>query len=222
MKILVIEDEHQVANIIKRSLEQENFSVDVAFDGGDGYKLIKDNQYDLYLIGWDIPGSKNGTEIIRTMRQSKIHNPVILISDRSDSGSKKLGLSCGADEYMIKPFSVQKLLTKVRILLNDKSQSNIVNVGDLSLDATSFEVKRGDTLIHLTSKEFSLLEYLMRNQGKPVNKDMISSYVWDYDADVMPNTVEVYIKYLRQKIDDPFDKKLLHTVRGFGYKIDNK
>lgn len=222
MKILVIEDEHRVANIIKKSLEQEGYSVDVAFDGDDGYKLVENNGYDLYLISWDVPGSQNGTEIIKTMRQSKIHNPVLLISDRSDNNSKKLGLSSGADDYLVKPFSIEKLLIKIKSLLNDKSQQDILNINNLSIDTTKFEVKRGDTIIHLTNKEFSLLEYLMRNQGKPVNKDMISSYVWDYDADVMPNTVEVYIKYLRQKIDDPFDKKLLHTVRGFGYKIDDK
>lgn len=222
MKILVVEDEHRVANIIKKSLEQEGYLVDLAFDGDDGYKLVETSTYDLYLIGWDIPGAKNGTEIIKSMRQNKIHTPVILVSNKSDSGSKKLGLSCGADDYLTKPFSVQKLLTKVRDLLNDKSKPNIINIDNLSIDTVSFEVKRGNNLIHLTSKEFSLLEYLMRNQGKPVNKDMIGNYVWDYDADVMPNTVEVYIKYLRQKIDDPFDKKLLHTVRGFGYKIDNK
>lgn len=222
MKILVIEDEHRVANIIKGSLEQENYSVDVAFDGDEGYKLIQDNQYDLYVIGWNIPGSKNGIEIIKSMRQIKLHNPVILISDKSDTGSKKIGLSSGADDYLIKPFSVQKLLVKVKSLLNDNSRQDILSIDNLSVDTTRFEAKRGDTIIHLTNKEFSLLEYLMRNQGKPLNKDMISNYVWNYDADVMPNTVEVYIKYLRQKIDDPFDKKLIHTVRGFGYKIDDK
>jgi len=222
MNILLIEDEHGLANVIKVGLEQEHFKVEVAFDEETGSRLIQKGKYDAYIIDWDVSGKDAGLALIKSMRQAKNHTPVVLISNRSDNNSRKLGLSSGADDYLTKPFSIQQLTRKVKDLTGDITKEDILTVGDLSLSPKTFEVKRGDSFIYLTNKEFSLLEYLMRNQGRPLSKEMISGYVWDYNADVMPNTVEVYIKYLRQKIDDSFKKKLLHTVRGFGYKIDDK
>jgi DNA-binding response OmpR family regulator len=158
------------------------------------------------------------------MRKAKIHTPVLLLTAKGTIADRTTGLDAGADDYLAKPFALEELLARVRALLRRpvEVQQTILTVGDLSLNTVTFEVKRGETIIDLTGKEFALLEYLLRNQGRPSNKDTIISHVWDYNADVLPNTVEVYMKYLRQKIDDPFKTQLLHTVRGFGYKIEAK
>jgi len=158
------------------------------------------------------------------MRKMKIHTPVLLLSAKGTINDRTTGLDAGADDYLVKPFALEELLARVRALLRRpvEVQQTILTAGDLSLNTVTFVVKRGDKEISLTGKEFALLEYLLRNQDRPHTKDVIISHVWDYNADVLPNTVEVYMKYLRQKIDDPFDTKLLHTSRGFGYKIEVK
>ena len=224
MRILIVEDEHKIAQALKKALEQEKYAVDVSYDGDDGHAMATTEPYDLCIIDWMLPGDYDGLGIVKAMREAKIHTPVLILSAKGAVNDRTTGLDTGADDYLAKPFALEELLARVRALLRRPAevQQTILTVADLSLNTVTFEVKRGNTVISLTGKEFALLEYLLRNQGRPSNKDAIISHVWDYNADVLPNTVEVYMKYLRQKIDDPFKTKLLQTVRGFGYKIEAK
>jgi len=224
MRILIIEDEHKIAQALKKALVQENYAVDVSYDGDDGYAMATTEPYDLAIIDRMIPGKYDGLAIVKEMRKEKIHTPVIILTAKGTISDRTTGLDAGADDYLVKPFALEELLARVRALLRRpvEVQQTILTAGDLSLNTVTCVVKRADKEISLTSKEFALLEYLLRNQGKPSNKDTIISHVWDYNADILPNTVEVYMKYLRQKIDDPFDTPLLHTARGFGYKIEAK
>ena len=224
MRILIIEDEHKIAQALKKALQQENYAVDVSYDGDDGYAMATTEPYDLAIIDRMIPGEYDGLGIVKAMRKAKIHTPVLLLTAKGTIADRTTGLDAGADDYLVKPFALEELLARVRALLRRpiEVQQTILTAGDLSLNTVTCEVKRGDKVIGLTGKEFALLEYLLRNQGRPNSKDTIISHVWDYNADVLPNTVEVYMKYLRQKIDDQFDKPLLQTIRSFGYKIDVK
>lgn len=222
MKILVVESEHKIARAVKKALEQESYTVDVSYDGDDGYAKAKTGQYDIVIVDRTIPGSYDGIKLVKGMRKEGIHTPVLFLSELVDNREKTEGLNAGADDYLAKPFAIEELLGRVRTLLRHPSEqeSTTLSVGDLTLDTLTYEVKRGDTLIALTSKEFALLEFLLRNQGRPLSKDVIISHVWDYDADILPNTVEVYMKYLRNKVDAPFKTSLIQTVRGFGYKLE--
>lgn len=224
MRILVIEDEHKIAQALKRALQQENYAVDVSFDGDDGYAMATTEPYDLAIIDRMIPGEYDGIAIVKAMREQKIHTPVLLLTAKGTVADRATGLDSGADDYLVKPFALEELLARVRALLRRpvEVQQTVLTAGDLALDTVSCAVTRAGKNITLTSKEFALLEYLLRNQGRPNSKDSIISHVWDYDADVLPNTVEVYVKYLRQKIDEPFDTPLIQTIRGFGYKIEVK
>jgi DNA-binding response OmpR family regulator len=224
MRVLIIEDEHKIAQALKKALAQENYAVDVSYDGDDGYAMITTEPYDVAIIDLMIPGKYNGLDIVKNMREKKIHTPVLLLTAKGTVSDKVAGLDAGADDYLVKPFALQELLARVRALLRrpTETQPTVLTVGDLSLNTSTFEVIRNGKKIHLTSKQFALLEFLMRNQGKPNNKDQIIAHVWDYNADVLPNTVEVYVRYLREKIDDPFDEPLIQTIRGFGYKIESK
>lgn len=222
MRILIVEDEHKIANAIKRGLEQEKYAVDVVYEGKEGLSFALSEPYDLLILDRMLPGVSDGLEICRSMREKGIHTPVLMLTAKDQLQDRVSGLNEGADDYLIKPFAFEELLARVRALLRRPSQriENCLKVEDLSLDTALFEVKRGASLITLSGKEYALLEYLMRNEGRTLTKDMIISHVWDYDADVLPNTVEVYIGYLRGKIDKPFKKApLIHTVRGFGYKL---
>lgn len=224
MRVLIIEDEHKIAHALRKALQQENYAVDVSYDGDDGYAMATTEPYDAAIIDWMIPGEYNGLAIVKAMRKAKIHTPVLLLSAKGTISDRTTGLDAGADDYLVKPFALEELLARLRALLRRpvEVQQTILTAGDLSLNTVTFVVKRADKEISLTGKEFALLEYLLRNQDRPHTKDAIISHVWDYNADVLPNTVEVYMKYLRNKIDDPFDSKLIHTSRGFGYKIEVK
>ncbi len=224
MRILIIEDEHKIATALKKALQTDNYAVDVSYDGDDGYAMATTEPYDLAIIDWMIPGEYNGVDIVKAMRKEKIHTPVLLLSAKGTIKDRTTGLDSGADDYLVKPFALEEMLARVRALLRRpvEVQQTILTVGDLSLNTVTCVVTRAGKIIDLTNKEFALLEYLMRNQGRPHTKQVIISHVWDYNADVLPNTVEVYMKYLRQKIDDPFKTKLLHTARGFGYRIEAK
>jgi len=222
MRVLVVEDEHKIARAVKTALEQENFVVDVAYDGDNGYNLATTESYDMVIIDRLIPGGYDGIAIVKAMRLAKIHTPILFLSVLTSANDRTAGLDAGADDYLMKPFALEDLLSRVRSLLRKpgEEQTSILSAADLTLNTQTFEVKRGETLIPLTGKEFALLEFMLRNQGRPLNKEVIISHVWDYDADILPNTVEVYIKYLRNKVDEPFDKPLIRTVRGFGYKLE--
>ena len=222
MRVLIIEDEYKIARALKKALEQETYAVDVAFDGDEGYAFATTEPYDVAIIDRMLPGGYDGIAIVKAMRDARIHTPVLFLSALGDSRQRTEGLNAGADDYLAKPFALEELMARVRALLRrpTEQQPDILEVGDLHLDTVNFSVERAGTAISLTSKEFALLEYLMRHPGRPLSKEVIISHVWDYDADILPNTVEVYIKYLRNKIDAPFDTPLIHTVRGFGYKIE--
>ncbi len=222
MRVLVVEDEHKIAIAIKRALEQESYAVDVAYDGDEGFAMATTEPYDLAIIDRMIPGDYDGIGIIKAMREAKIHTPVLILTALGTIADKTKGLDSGADDYLVKPFALAELLARVRALLRrppEQTGTTLV-AGDLELDTVTFAVTRAGKAISLTSKEFALLEFLLRNQNRPSSKEVIISHVWDYDADVLLNTVEVYVKYLRAKVDDPFDTKLIKTVRGFGYKIE--
>lgn len=221
MRLLVIEDEHKIANALKRALQQEKYAVDVSYDGDDGYAMATTEPYDVMIIDRMIPGDYDGMAIVKAMRDMNIHTPVLLLTALATTADKTNGLDAGADDYLVKPFALEELLARVRALIRRPQHvtSSVLTAGNLTLDTVTFEVKRGDTTISLTQKEYALLEYLLRNQNRPLSKEMIISHVWDYDADILPNTVEVYIKYLRTKIDTEEHEPLIHTVRGFGYKL---
>lgn len=222
MRILVIEDEHRIAGSIKKGLEQEHYAVDVAYTGTDGYDLASTEEYDLIILDLMLP-EMDGLELCNNLRKNHIHTPILVLTAKGQTRDKITGLDTGADDYMTKPFSFEELLARIRALIRRPQNvlAAVLKVEDLTLDTKSFEVKRGASRIVLSSKEFSLLEYLMRHSGVILTKEQIISHVWDYNSDILPNTVEVYIKNLRNKIDKPFNKStpLIRTMRGFGYKI---
>lgn len=222
MRILVVEDEHKIAGAIKRGLEQERYAVDVEYDGDAGLGAALNETYDAMIIDRMLPGGVEGLDICRQVRARNIHTPIILLTAKDQVRDRVEGLNAGADDYLIKPFSFEELLARVRALMRrpTEAQGNTLKVNDLSLDTISYKVSRQGKVIELSAKEFALLEYLMRNAGQVLSKDNIIAHVWDFDADILPNTVEVYIGYLRNKIDKPFGKsELIHTLRGFGYKL---
>lgn len=223
MKILVIEDEHKLANALKQGFKQEHATVEVAYDGDAGLAATEGDEYDVIILDRMLPGGVDGLEICKTIRAAGNQTPVIMLTAKGQIRDKISGLNGGADDYMVKPFSFEELLARVRAVMRRPGESvgNALTINDLTLDTISFDVKRGSTHISLSSTEFSLLEYLMRNEGRVLSKTNIINHVWDFDSDVLPNTVEAYIGYLRNKIDRPFPDRtpLITTVRGFGYKV---
>jgi len=221
MKILIIEDEHKIANAIRKGLEQERYTVDVRYDGKDGFDLASSEDYDLIILDRLLPGME-GVVIVKELRKARIHTPILMLTAKGQISDKVEGLDAGADDYLTKPFAFGELIARVRALARrpKSTQASRLHVGDLFVDTQTYEVTRGGTDIHLSSKEFALLAYLIRYPDKIITKDQIINHVWNYDADVLPNSVEVYIKHLRDKVDAPFPTgRLIHTVRGFGYKI---
>lgn len=221
MRILIIEDEKKIAHAIKQGLEQESYAVDIAYEGVEGLDFATGEEYDLIILDRMLPGI-NGMEICRKLRSQKLHTPILILTAKGQIHERVEGLDAGADDYLVKPFAFEELLARVRALgRRPKNTLNtVLSVEDLSLNTKTFHVERAGKHISLSSKEFSLLTYLMHHPQTILTKDQIISHVWNYDADILPNTVEVYMGYLRKKIDEPFTGgKLLHTVRGFGYKI---
>lgn len=223
MKILIVEDEHRIAAALKQGLQQENYAVDVCYDGQDGYAAASAEEYDSILLDVMLPGL-NGFEICSKLRADGNHTPILMLTAKDQSRDVVQGLNAGADDYLAKPFAFEVLLARINALLRRPQQtvSSTLTAGNLELDTLSKTVSRGGQPIHLSSKEFALLEYLLRNKNQVLSKNNIISHVWDFDADILPNTVEVFVAYLRNKIDKPFKKQpaLLQTVRGFGYKIE--
>lgn len=223
MRILIVEDEHRIANTIKKGLEQERYVVDVEYDGMKGYDLASTEEYDCIILDRMLPGME-GLEICRELRKKGIHTPVLILTAKGQIEDKVKGLDTGADDYLTKPFSFEELIARVRALTRrpQKISEDILKVGELILEPKNFTVKRQGKDIQLSSKEFSLLEYMMRHANTILTKERISTHVWNYEADILPNTIEVYIKNLRNKVDVPFDSQMIHTIRGFGYKISEK
>jgi DNA-binding response OmpR family regulator len=222
MRILVVEDEHKIANAIKQGLEQESYAVDVAYDADEGLGSALTGEHDLIVLDRMLPGLVEGVDICKEVRASGIHTPIILLTAKDQINDRVQGLNAGADDYLVKPFAFEELLARIRALLRRPKESigNVLKVNDLTLDTVTYEVKREGKVLSLSSKEYALLHYLMRNQNHVLSKSNIINHVWDFDADILPNTVEVYMGYLRNKIDKPFrGPELIHTVRGFGYKL---
>lgn len=224
MRILIIEDEHKIARALKKALEQENYAVDVAYDGDEGFAMATTEPYDAMVIDRMLPGGYNGVSILKEMRKMQIHTPVLFLTALDSIAERAEGLDSGADDYLVKPFALEELLARVRALLRRPAEQTptVLTAGDLSLNTVTYEVERKGKPIQLTSKEFALLEYFLRNQNRPLSKETIIAHVWNYDADILPNTVEVYVKYLRAKIGDTLKDPLIHTMRGFGYKLQAK
>ncbi len=224
MRILVIEDEQKIARALKRALEQESYAVDLCFDGDDGYAMATTEPYDAMIIDRMLPGNYDGLAIVKELRAQKINTPILFLTALGSVEDKTRGLNEGADDYLVKPFAIEELLARVRALMRRPAelQNSVLQALDLTMNTHERTVTRGNHAIQLTAKEYGLLEYLLRNKDRILSKDSIIAHVWDYDADVLPNTVEVYIKYLRAKIDTPFEKPLIQTVRGFGYKLVSK
>lgn len=223
MRLLIVEDEEKIANALKRGLEQERFAVDVCYNGDDGLASIMGDEYDAVILDRMLPGAYDGMKICEQVRAKDINTPILMLTAKDKVEDRVDGLNIGADDYLVKPFAFDELLARIRALLR-RPQSNdgvVLQVDDLKLDTVSYTVTRNKQDISLSSKEFALLEYLMRNTDRVLSKANLTSHVWDFDADILPNTVEVYIGYLRAKVDRPFRTRpaLIHTVRGFGYKL---
>lgn len=222
MRILVIEDEHKIAGAIKRGLEQESYAVDAVYDGEDGLESVLSDEYDVIVLDRMLPGDLDGADICRQARAAGIRTPIIMLTAKDKIGDRVEGLNSGADDYLVKPFAFEELLARIRALLRRPQDhlGNVLGIADLTLDTETYEVKRAGRGIALSQREYALLEYMLRNQNRILSKSNIISHVWDYDADILPNTLEVYIGYLRTKIEKPFKgPELIHTVRGFGYKL---
>ncbi len=218
MRILIVEDEKKIADFIKRGLKEEGYAVDLAHDGENGLFLAKTNNYDLILLDLMLP-KLDGITLCRKLREAKISTPLIMLTAKDAVREKVIGLDAGADDYLTKPFAFEELLARIRAILRKKgaSEATKLEVGDLSLDLHTHKVARAGKEIELTAKEYALLEYLMRNSGSIVTRTMISEHVWDIDFDTFTNVIDVYINYLRNKIDTGHSKKLIQTVRGRGY-----
>ena len=224
MKLLLIEDEPKIAHAIKRGLEQEHSTAEVYHDGPSGLAAALADTYDVIILDRMLPGGLDGLELCEKIREKGIHTPVLMLTARGEVRDRVNGLNAGADDYLVKPFSFEELLARLRAITRRPVHTNgtKLQVGDLELDTITYDVRRGSKPIALSHTEYSLLEYLMRNEGRVLSKDTIINHVWDFDADILPNTVEAYIGYLRTKIDRPYPKRrLIHTVRGFVYKLQD-
>lgn len=221
MRILVVEDEHKIAQSIRKGLEQEHYAVDVVYTGTEGLDYAVSESYDLIILDRLLPGME-GVAVTQAIRERGVHIPILILTALGQVEDRVKGLDTGADDYLTKPFAFTELLARVRALTRRPREVNgtMLTLDDLTLNTVAYEVKRGEKEIPLSAKEYALLEYLLRHKGSVLTKEQIISHVWNYDADVLPNSVEVYIKHLRKKIDSlPGRKQLIHTVRGFGYKI---
>ena len=220
MRILVIEDEYKVASFIKRGLEEAGYSVEIARNGEEAIDMVEHTNYDLIILDLILP-RKNGIEVCKEIRQMRINTPILILSAKDTVDDKVLGLDSGADDYLTKPFAFSELLARVRALLRRGETMTPVKlqVADLTLDTVTREVTRAGKEIKLTNREFALLEYFMVNAGKVLTRTQISEHVWDYTFDTFSNVIDVYVNYLRNKIDRDFEPKLIHTVRGVGYVL---
>lgn len=219
--VLLIEDDKKISRSVRSALEDEGFGVQVCYDGDSGYEHLQTGKFDVAIIDRMIPGTKNGVGVIEAAREKNIQTPILILSALRSVEDRTEGLYAGADDYLIKPFAVEELIARVRTLLRRPAPRHapVMTIGDLKLELRTREVTRAGTRIVLTGKEFALLEFLMREPGVSRSKDDIIAHIWGQGADVLPNTIEVYVKYLRNKVDKGFKRPLIHTVYGVGYKI---
>jgi heavy metal response regulator len=221
MRILIVEDEKKIAHLLKRGLKEEGYASDAASDGEEGLFLATTNRYDIIILDIMIP-KLDGITLCQRLRDKKITAPIIMVTAKDDVSDKVKGLDSGADDYITKPFAFEELLARIRTLLRNRVSLQPpakLRVADLTLDLLAHKVTRQDKEIFLTAKEYALLEYLMRNAGSVVTRTMVSEHVWDINFDTDTNIIDVYINYLRRKINDGFKKDLIHTIRGTGYTL---
>ena len=220
MRILIVEDEKKVAGFIKKGLTEELYAVDVAYDGEEGLYFAEQNQYDLIILDIMLP-KIDGIDVLGRLRKKKVQTPILLLTAKDSVEDKVSGLNKGADDYLTKPFAFSELLARVRVLMRrgKADTKTILQIADLTLDLMSHKIRRKDEEIELTGKEYSLLEYFMRNPDKVLTRTMIAEHVWDYNFDTFTNVIDVYVNHLRKKIDKNPAKKLLHTLRGVGYMM---
>jgi len=220
-KILLIEDEQKIADALKMGLAENGYHVETAYDGNIGWKLFEQHSFDVIILDINLPGI-TGYELCKRIRNSNAQVPVIMLTALNSLNDKIEGYDAGADDYIVKPFEFKELLMKIRVLLKRTSHQNvpmgmILKAADLEMNLDNKEVKRQDTVINLTAKEFQLLEYLMRNKNRVVSRSDIAINVWDIDFDTNTNVIDVYINYVRNKVDKKFDRKLIYTQVGMGY-----
>ncbi len=220
MRVLVVEDEKKTASFIRKALQAESFAVDVSHDGAEALELARRTPFDAIVLDIMLPG-RDGLSVLRQLREHRNDTPILLLSARGQVNEKVEGLNAGADDYLAKPFALAELIARVRSIgrRNIEPKSTILRVADLMLDTTTRQARRGGTTFELTTREYRLLEFLMRSAGRICGRMAILEKVWDYDFDPGTNLVDVYVKRLREKIDDGFEPKLLHTARGVGYVL---
>jgi len=221
MKVLIVEDEKKMANFIKRALKEQHYAVDMAHDSVEGLFLAETNPYDLIILDIMLPGEDDGIAICRKLREKNFDVPILMLTAKDTIRDKVSGLDSGADDYLTKPFAIEELFARVRVSIrrNSRHKSTTIKVADLELDQSKQKVTRAGKEINLTSTEYTLLEYLMINVNQVVTRTMISEHVWNDDFDSFSNVINVYIQYLRKKVDTGFPLKLIHSLRGTGYMM---
>ncbi len=221
MRVLVVEDDRRLVRALRRVLEEERYVVDEAFDGIDGEELAREGEYDAIVLDWMLPG-RDGVSVCRNLRRAKIATPILMLTARDTVENRVEGLDAGADDYLVKPFASIELLARLRAIGRRRTEELPdvrLAADDLVMDLARHEVTRGGKPIELTAREFALLEYFLRHPGQALTRTQILAAVWRYDTEVVSNVVDIYVHYLRDKIDQGHEKKLLHTIRGVGYAL---
>ena len=225
MRLLVVEDEKKLNDLITKKLEKEYYGVDSCFDGEEAVRYVEGTEYDAIILDIMLP-KLDGFEVIKRIRAKKNKVPILLLTARDNIDDKIKGLDYGADDYLVKPFIFEELMARIRVLLrrNSGNADNIITIANLKVDLDAKTVFRDDVLIKLSGREYSILEYLIRNKGKILPRERIEDHIWNYEYEGGTNVIDVYIRYLRKKIDDGYTPKLIHTVRGLGYvlRVDNE
>ena len=223
MRLLVVEDEKKVANFIRKGLAEEGYAVDLTHNGEEGLGMALDQVHDLIILDISLP-KMDGIAMLKKLREENVKTPVLLLTVRATIEDKVLGLDAGADDYLTKPFAFQELVARVRALLRRRAdgEPTLLQVADLTLDAARHVVMRGGQKIELTAKEYALLRYFMENPGRVLSRAMIADHVWNYDFDTGTNVIDVYVNYLRKKVDSGWKPKLIHTIRGIGYVVQEE
>lgn len=225
MRLLVVEDEKKLNELITKKLKKEYYGVDSCFDGEEAIRYVEGTEYDAVILDIMLP-KLDGFEVIKRIRAKKNKVPILLLTARDNIDDKVKGLDYGADDYLVKPFIFEELMARIRVLLrrNSGNADNIITIANLKVDLDAKTVFRDDLLIKLSGREYSILEYLIRNKGKILSRERIEDHIWNYDYEGGTNVIDVYIRYLRKKIDDSYTPKLIHTIRGLGYvlRVDNE